>query len=141
MEMNTRLQVEHPVTEAITGLDLVEWQLLVAAGEPLPLKQQDLSISGHAFEARIYAEDAEQGFMPASGRLHHLHLPADQARIDAGVQQGDDITPYYDPLIGKLIVHRPTREAALRALVAALSDCRIRRLCNQRGLSGAAGRA
>ncbi len=123
MEMNTRLQVEHPVTEAITGLDLVEWQLRVASGEELPLRQSDLTINGHAFEARLYAEDAEKGFLPATGTLHHLHLPA-SARCDTGVRQGDTISPYYDPMIAKIIVHGPTRASALQALDRALSDAR-----------------
>ncbi len=106
MEMNTRLQVEHPVTEAITGLDLVEWQFRVAAGEPLPLQQDQIPLSGHAVEARLYAEDAARGFLPATGRLLHLSLPDDFARIDTGVRQGDEITPFYDPMIAKVIVHR-----------------------------------
>jgi 3-methylcrotonyl-CoA carboxylase alpha subunit len=125
MEMNTRLQVEHPVTEAITGLDLVEWQLRVAAGQPLPLTQDQLKINGHAFEARIYAENPEKNFLPATGLLTHLQLPAGRARIDTGVRTGDRITPYYDPMIAKLIVHGPTRNAALNQLVAALSATRI----------------
>ena len=125
MEMNTRLQVEHPVTEAITGLDLVEWQLRVALGEPLPLRQDQLSIQGHAFEARIYAEDAEKGFLPATGTLNHLHLPSERARIDTGVRQGDVITPFYDPMIAKLIVHGPNRLTALNRLAAALRASRV----------------
>lgn len=124
MEMNTRLQVEHPVTEAITGVDLVEWQLLVAAGEPLPLSQDALSIRGHAFEARLYAEDVPAGFLPATGRLSHLKFP-DGARADTGVRAGDDISPYYDPMIAKLIVHDTTRDAALVALRAALSGTEV----------------
>ncbi len=115
MEMNTRLQVEHPVTEAITGQDLVEWQLLVAAGHPLPLTQQQLTINGWAFEARVYAEDAESGFLPATGTMAHLVFPQ-SARIDTGIRQGDTITPYYDPMISKLIVHAATREQALSDL-------------------------
>ncbi len=91
MEMNTRLQVEHPVTEAITGVDLVEWQLRVAAGEPLPARQEDLTITGHAFEARLYAEDVPAGFLPATGSIDHLGFP-DDARIDSGVRQGDEIS-------------------------------------------------
>ncbi|OAP36290.1 3-methylcrotonyl-CoA carboxylase [Sinorhizobium glycinis] len=125
MEMNTRLQVEHPVTEAITGFDLVEWQLRVAAGEPLPKKQADISIDGWSFEARIYAEDPAKGFLPAIGRLNHLHFPDGNVRIDSGVRQGDMVTPYYDPLIAKLIVHGPNRSAALGQLQAALKGCRI----------------
>ncbi|KAB2849321.1 MAG: acetyl/propionyl/methylcrotonyl-CoA carboxylase subunit alpha, partial [Hyphomicrobiaceae bacterium] len=124
MEMNTRLQVEHPVTEAITGHDLVEWQLRVAAGEPLPARQEELSIDGHAFEARLYAEDVGKGFLPATGRLEHLHLPGDIARIDTGVREGDDITPFYDPMIAKVIVHGPNRGAALGKLTRALEGCR-----------------
>jgi 3-methylcrotonyl-CoA carboxylase alpha subunit len=125
MEMNTRLQVEHPVTEAITGHDLVEWQLRVAAGAPLPVNQADLTITGHAFEARLYAEDAEKGFLPATGTLTHLHLPADLARIDTGVREGDTITPFYDPMIAKLIVHGPDRATALARLSRALAASRI----------------
>jgi len=119
MEMNTRLQVEHPVTEAITGVDLVEWQLRVAAGEPLPKAQSELSITGHAFEARIYAEDASRGFLPATGTLTHLAFPA-HARADSGVRAGDTISPWYDPMIAKLVVHGPTRGAALNQLERAL---------------------
>jgi len=119
MEMNTRLQVEHPVTEAITGQDLVEWQLRVAAGEPLPLTQETLSIEGHAVEARLYAEDPETGFLPSSGRLHALSFPRD-VRVDAGVEEGDLVSPHYDPMIGKLIAHGPTREEALERLGRAL---------------------
>ena len=119
MEMNTRLQVEHPVTEAITGVDLVEWQLRVAAGEALPARQQDLTITGHAFEARIYAEDVPKGFLPATGTLSHLQFP-DSARIDSGVRPGDSISPWYDPMIAKLTVHGSTRGAALRQLERAL---------------------
>jgi 3-methylcrotonyl-CoA carboxylase alpha subunit len=125
MEMNTRLQVEHPVTEAITGVDLVEWQLRVAAGEPLPKKQADIGIEGWSFEARLYAEDPGRGFLPATGRLAHLSFPEGSARIDSGVRKGDTITTYYDPLIAKLIVHGPSRSAALNRLQAALKECRI----------------
>jgi 3-methylcrotonyl-CoA carboxylase alpha subunit len=131
MEMNTRLQVEHPVTEAITGLDLVELQLRVAAGEPLPFQQQDLRITGHAFEARVYAEDVPRGFLPAVGRLDHVAFPEGTAfgqgpvRIDSGVRSGDEISPWYDPMIAKVIVHGPTRAAALNMLTAALADCHI----------------
>ncbi len=125
MEMNTRLQVEHPVTEAITGLDLVEWQLRVAGGEVLPLQQADLVMNGHAFEARVYAEDVGKGFIPATGRLSHLYLPADKARIDTGVVAGDTITPFYDPMIAKLTVHAPSRDAALNKLVVALQHSRV----------------
>ncbi|MDW8311924.1 MAG: acetyl/propionyl/methylcrotonyl-CoA carboxylase subunit alpha [Burkholderiales bacterium] len=122
MEMNTRLQVEHPVTEMITGLDLVEWQLRVAAGEPLPLSQEDLAIRGHAIEARIYAENPAAGFLPATGTIERLALPetSESVRIDTGVREGDAITPHYDPMIAKLITHGATREEALSRLAAAL---------------------
>ena len=119
MEMNTRLQVEHPATEEITGVDLVEWQLRVAAGAPLSMAQEDLSISGWAFEARIYAEDATKNFLPATGRLSHLRFP-DDARIETGIRSGDEITPFYDPMIAKLVVHGDTRSEALGRLHAAL---------------------
>ncbi|RJE79762.1 acetyl/propionyl/methylcrotonyl-CoA carboxylase subunit alpha [Paracoccus sp. JM45] len=121
MEMNTRLQVEHPVTEAITGVDLVEWQLRVASGEDLPVQQDDLSITGHAFEARLYAEDVPAGFLPATGRLVHLGFP-DGARIETGVRQGDVISPWYDPMIAKVITWGATRATALRSLESALVD-------------------
>ena len=119
MEMNTRLQVEHPVTEAITGLDLVEWQFRIAAGEKLPLTQDDVPLQGHAVEARIYAEDPARGFLPSTGTLLALQFP-DGVRVDTGVEQGSAITPYYDPMIAKMIAHAPTREAALDKLAAAL---------------------
>ena len=127
MEMNTRLQVEHPVTEMITGLDLVEWQLRVAAGEPLPLRQDQLAIHGHAIEARIYAEDPDRGFLPSTGKLVHLTTPHASAhvRIDTGVEEGDSITPFYDPMIAKLIVHDSDRPAALRRMRDALAQYRI----------------
>ncbi|WP_298257179.1 biotin carboxylase N-terminal domain-containing protein [uncultured Litoreibacter sp.] len=124
MEMNTRLQVEHPVTEAITGVDLVEWQLRVASGEGLPVKQEDLSITGHSFEARIYAEDVPAGFLPATGVLHRLQF-AQGARIDTGVRQGDEISPHYDPMIAKLTVHGPDRATALGQLTHALKATQI----------------
>ncbi|WP_299549794.1 biotin carboxylase N-terminal domain-containing protein [uncultured Tateyamaria sp.] len=124
MEMNTRLQVEHPVTEAITGVDLVEWQLRVAAGEPLPAAQDELSISGHAFEARLYAEDVPAGFLPATGTLTHLSFPQ-MARADSGVRAGDEISPHYDPMIAKVIVHGPTRDVALKRLSQALSQTEV----------------
>ena len=127
MEMNTRLQVEHPVTEMITGLDLVEWQLRVAAGESLPLAQEDIVIRGHAIEARIYAEDAERGFLPATGRIDHLAMPPESAhvRIDTGVAAGDTISPWYDPMIAKLIVWDTDRTAALARMRSALAGFEI----------------
>ncbi len=124
MEMNTRLQVEHPVTEAITGIDLVEWQLRVASGEPLPMRQEELAITGHAFEARLYAEDVPAGFLPATGRLTHLDF-AENARIETGVRQGDTVSPWYDPMIAKIVTHGPTRAIALRALERALTDTEV----------------
>ena len=127
MEMNTRLQVEHPVTEMVTGLDLVELQLRVAAGEILPFSQEDLRLEGHAIEARIYAEDPERDFLPATGRLAHVAFPHQDTdvRIDAGVESGDEITPWYDPMIAKLIVRGADRDAALARLRRALADVEI----------------
>ena len=127
MEMNTRLQVEHPVTEMITGQDLVEWQLRVAAGQPLPLKQEQLEIRGHALEARIYAEDANKGFLPATGQLIRLAPPAESinVRVDTGVEEGDEITPFYDPMIAKLIVWDETRDGALARMRQALADYQV----------------
>lgn len=124
MEMNTRLQVEHPVTELVTGVDLVEWQLRVASGEPLPARQQDLTLKGHAFEARLYAEDVPAGFLPATGTLAHLAFP-DTARIETGVRKGDTISPWYDPMIAKVVTYGPTRAIALRALETALIDTEV----------------
>ncbi len=122
MEMNTRLQVEHPVTEMITGLDLVELQLRVAAGEPLPFAQGDLTIQGHAVEARVYAEDPENDFLPSTGKLWALRLPEETGgiRIDSGVAEGGAVTPFYDPMIAKVIAHGATRDEALDRLTAAL---------------------
>ena len=127
MEMNTRLQVEHPVTEMITGQDLVEWQLRVAAGLPLPLAQEQLQIRGHALEARIYAEDASKGFLPSTGTLIRLSPPAESlnVRVDTGVEEGDEITPYYDPMIAKLIVWDEHRDAALARMRKALADYQV----------------
>ncbi len=124
MEMNTRLQVEHPVTEAITGVDLVEWQLRVAAGESLPATQRDLSINGHAFEARLYAEDVPKGFLPATGTLAHLAF-APGCRADTGVRSGDVISPFYDPMIAKIVTHGPTRAVALARMRAALAGTEV----------------
>ena len=124
MEMNTRLQVEHPVSEEITGVDLVEWQLRVAGGEALPCTQEDLTIHGHAFEARLYAEDVPAGFLPATGRLSHLTFPKD-ARIDTGVRTGDVISPWYDPMIAKVTVHGATRREALGKLERALKQTEV----------------
>ena len=139
MEMNTRLQVEHPVTEMITGTDLVEWQLRVAAGQPLPKKQHELAIHGHAIEARIYAENPEKGFLPSIGTLRHMDTPAAVSfelggtagvepaavRIDSGVREGDAISPFYDPMIAKLIVWGVDRTQALARLSQALSEFQI----------------
>ena len=159
MEMNTRLQVEHAVTEMITGLDLVEWQLRIACGEPLPLTQAQVQIDGHALEARIYAENPEQGFLPATGTLLHLRMPpalqfecrspamsnlaaiasfdvnadARSVRIDSGVREGDSISPFYDPLIAKLIVRGATREQALQRMAQALSAYHIAGVANNIG--------
>lgn len=131
MEMNTRLQVEHPVTEAITGQDLVEWQLRVAAGQPLPKRQDELQITGHAIEARICAENPDNGFLPATGTLHVYRKPTcssfaiSDVRVDDGVREGDAISPFYDSMIAKLIVHGDTREQALARLDAALAQTQI----------------
>ncbi|MEM7615492.1 MAG: biotin/lipoyl-containing protein, partial [Pseudomonadota bacterium] len=121
MEMNTRLQVEHPVTEAVTGVDLVEWQLRVAAGEPLPMAQDQIPLNGHAVEARLYAEDPANGFLPATGRLSHLRFPQG-VRADSGVRAGDQISPFYDPMIAKLITHAPDRTQAIAALRQGLAE-------------------
>ncbi len=119
IEMNTRLQVEHPVTEAVTGVDLVEWQLRIAAGETLPLTQGQIRIDGHAVEARVYAEDPEHGFLPSTGTIVALELPSD-IRVDAGIEAGGQVTPYYEPMIAKLIAQAPTRRAPLDRLTQAL---------------------
>ncbi|MES2120652.1 MAG: acetyl/propionyl/methylcrotonyl-CoA carboxylase subunit alpha [Pseudomonadota bacterium] len=125
MEMNTRLQVEHPVTEEITGEDLVEWQLRVASGEPLPKAQDELSISGHAIEARLYAEDPAKGFLPSVGKLELADFPDTVARIETGVEEGDAISPFYDPMIAKLVVAGDDRTDAMMNLAAALYGLRI----------------
>ncbi|NEJ69623.1 ATP-grasp domain-containing protein [Rhizobium phaseoli] len=124
MEMNTRLQVEHPVTEAITGEDLVLWQLKVASGEPLPKRQDEIAVNGWAFEARVYAENPAAGYLPSTGRLEHLKLPT-SVRVDSGVDEGDEITAFYDPMIAKIIAHGPNREAALWKLAAACAGIEV----------------
>ncbi len=136
MEMNTRLQVEHPVTEMILGLDLVEWQIRVAAGEPLPLAQDQISAAGHAIEARIYAEDPARDFLPATGRLDHLAFPPDDGhvRVDTGVGAGDEISIHYDPMIAKLIVWDHDRRSAIRRLGKALAATQIVGLTTNMGL-------
>jgi 3-methylcrotonyl-CoA carboxylase alpha subunit len=125
MEMNTRLQVEHPVTEEITGVDLVEWQLRVASGEPIPLKQEELSIDGWAMEARLYAEDPAKGFLPSTGRLERYCLPDETVRVDSGVEENSVISPFYDPMIAKLIVHDADRDGAIAALLDALEGTAV----------------
>lgn len=127
MEMNTRLQVEHPVTEMITGTDLVEWQIKVASGEPLPMKQEDLYVHGHSFEARIYAENPNSDFLPGAGHLLHLVAPepAEDVRIETGVRQGDEVSVHYDPMIAKLVVWAETRDGALEKLHNKLSEYHI----------------
>ncbi len=132
MEMNTRLQVEHPVTEAITGTDLVEWQLRAAAGEPLPMTQDALAIDGHAIEVRLYAEDPATGFLPSIGTLERLSFPS-SVRVDTGVRQGDTVTPFYDPMIAKIIAHDATRSGAAAKLASALEEVRIAGLKTNNG--------
>ncbi len=127
MEMNTRLQVEHPVTEMVTGQDLVEWQLRVAAGEPLPLKQEQITLKGWAMEARLYAENPSNKFLPSTGKLEHFVLPEakDGVRVDSGVEEGGEVTPFYDPMIAKLIAHAPTRTAAAAKLADACAEVEV----------------
>jgi acetyl/propionyl-CoA carboxylase alpha subunit len=122
MEMNTRLQVEHPVTEMVTGQDLVEWQLLVASGEPLPLEQDEITLDGWAMEARLYAENPATGFLPSTGKLTHFRLPEGDVRVDSAVEEGGEVTPFYDPMIAKLIAHGVDREDAAQRLAEA---CRL----------------
>jgi acetyl/propionyl-CoA carboxylase alpha subunit len=124
MEMNTRLQVEHPVTESITGIDLVEWQLRIASGERLPKAQHELTIRGHAMEARLYAENPATGFLPSIGPLTHFRMPAG-IRVDTGVEQGGAVSPFYDPMIAKLIVHAPSRSAAAAKLATACAEVEV----------------
>ena len=127
MEMNTRLQVEHPVTEMITGEDLVEWQILVASGQDLPKRQDQIMMTGHAIEARLYAEDPAQDFIPSVGKINYLRLPDEGGgiRIDSGIREGDAVTPYYDPMIAKIIAHGPNRDDALKKLQSAVAEIRV----------------
>jgi len=123
LEMNTRVQVEHPVTEFVTGLDLVQWQIRVALGESLDFCQDDVSFSGHAIECRITSEDPDRGFLPATGRIDHLEVPSGPGvRWDGGIRAGSDIGPHYDPLLGKLIVHAGSRPAAIARMKRALGE-------------------
>ncbi|MHA6782248.1 ATP-binding protein [Pseudonocardia saturnea] len=133
LEVNTRLQVEHPVTELVTGLDLVELQLRVAEGEPLPAEVHDARITGHAIEARLYAEDVPAGFLPATGTLHRFDVPGD-VRVDTGVADGSVVGPHYDPMLAKVIAHGPTRAAAARTLAAALHGARLHGVTTNRDL-------
>lgn len=137
MEMNTRLQVEHPITEMITGVDLVDWQIRIASGEPLPVTQEQITRKGHAFEARIYAEDPASGFLPGAGPLNHLTTPqpSEFVRVETGVREGDDVSVHYDPMIAKLVVWGQDRSSALNSLISRLSEyhvcfCLFHRLIN-----------
>ena len=142
MEMNTRLQVEHPVTEAVTGLDLVEWQLRIASGETLPLKQEQVRLNGHAVEARIYAEDPARGFLPSTGKLVALQWPQGEGvRIDTGVEAGGEVSPFYDPMIAKMIAHAPTRDKALDTIAGALDQSVVVGPRNNVGFLAALARA
>ena len=126
LEMNTRIQVEHPVTELVTGVDLVQWQLRVAGGEPLDLSQDDIAWSGHAIECRITSEDPDSNFLPSSGRIELLHIPSGPGvRWDGGIQEGDQVSLYYDPMLAKLIVHAPTRVLAIERMLRALRELRV----------------
>jgi 3-methylcrotonyl-CoA carboxylase alpha subunit len=133
MEMNTRLQVEHPVTEAVTNTDLVEWQFRVAAGEKFTRSQKDIALNGHAIEVRLYAENPERGFLPATGTLHRLRLPVETARVESGVREGDAVTPYYDPMIAKIIAWGPDRAAARARLEQALAETGVLGLATNLG--------
>ena len=128
MEMNTRLQVEHPITEMVTNTDLVEWQIRVARGERLPLKQEDIPLKGHAFEARIYAEDPNNNFMPGAGKLKYLQPPLvtdKNIRVESGVEEGDEVSVHYDPLIAKLVIWGEDRKSALQKFRYALANYKV----------------
>ena len=140
IEMNTRLQVEHPVTEAVTGIDLVAWQFQIAAGERLPLEQAQIRFDGHAIEARVYAEDPENGFLPSTGKILGLELPAN-VRVDSGIEQGGEVTPFYDPMIAKLIAHAPSREAAINRISSALDHTLVAGVRSNVAFLGALSRA
>lgn len=133
LEMNTRLQVEHPITEEITGVDLVEWQLKIAAGEPLPLAQEAIKMAGHAFECRIYAEDPANNYMPSPGEITELTLP-EEARLDFGVAKGCVVSPFYDPMIGKIIVKGDNRQEALKETIAAIDKTHLEGIKTNRDL-------